>query len=96
MPVTAEDTMLSREVSVRNKRGLHLRFAGQITQIAAQFDAMVRLQKGEQSADARSTLSMLTLQAGNGSKLLLQAEGAQASEALQAVADFIENYGGSP
>jgi len=88
--------MLSREVSVLNKRGLHLRFAGQITRIAAQFDALVKLYKGEQSADAHSTLSMLTLEAGSGSKLLLQAEGEQAGEALQAITNFIETYTGSP
>jgi len=85
---------ISREVIILDKRGLHLRFAGQIARIARNFPAMVKLYKNKQGADARSALAMLTLEATCGSRLLLQGEGEQAPDAVQAIGDFIENYTG--
>ncbi len=71
-----------------------MRFAGQITRIAMGFPAMVKLCKNHQSADARSALALLTLEATCGSKLIIQGEGDQAPAAVDAIADFIETYSG--
>jgi len=85
---------ITREVTVLNKRGLHLRFAGQIALLAMRFQAVVKLRKSNQSADARSALSMLTLEASCGSKLIIQAEGEEASAAVAEIGDFIETQTG--
>ncbi len=83
---------ISKEITIRNKRGLHLRFAGQIAQIAMGFSAVVRLCKQHRCADARSALSLLTLEATCGSRLTIQGEGDQAPAAVEAIGDFIESY----
>lgn len=83
---------ITREVTVFNKRGLHFRFVGQIAQLAMRFQAVVKLRKSNQSADARSALSMLTLEATCGSKLIIQAKGQEASAAVAEIGDFIETH----
>lgn len=86
---------ISREVTILNKRGLHLRFAGQIARIAMGFPAaVVKLCKQHQSANARSALALLTLEATCGSKLMIHGEGDQAPDAVEAIGNFIESYSG--
>jgi len=85
---------ITREVTILNKRGLHLRFAGQIARIAMGFPSVVKLCKNHQSADARSALALLTLEATCGSKLLIHGEGEQAPAAVEAIGDFIETHSG--
>jgi phosphocarrier protein HPr len=91
---SCDSDKISREVTILDKRGLHLRFAGQIARIAMRFPAMVRLCKDQQSVDARSALSLLTLEATCGSRLLIHGEGEQASDAVREIGDFIDNYPG--
>ena len=69
-----------------------MRFAGQIARIAMGFPAVVKLRKNNHSADARSALSLLTLEATCGSRLTIQGEGDQAPAAVEAIGDFIESY----
>jgi len=85
---------VSKEITIRNKRGLHLRFAGQVAQIAMGFPAVVRLCKQHRCVDARSALSLLTLEATCGCRLTIQGEGDQAPEAVEAISNFIETYSG--
>jgi len=78
-----------RTVEIINKRGLHARASAKFVKLAADFDAEVTVTRDGQSVDARSIMGLMMLGAGPGSFLELTAEGAQAEEALDALAELI-------
>ena len=80
----------TRTATVHNGRGLHLRPAGLLAQLAAQYRAEVTLSKDGLTVDARSMLDMLTLVATQGSQIVIAAHGEDAEAAVAAIAEFIE------
>lgn len=81
---------LTREVTIRNRRGLHARAAARFVTMAERFGANVEVIKDEQSVSARSIMGLMMLGAGTGSVLELRAEGWDASEALAALVALVE------
>ena len=79
----------SRTVEIVNKRGLHARASAKFVKLAADFDAEVTVTRDGQSVDARSIMGLMMLGAGIGSMLELSAEGPQAAESLDALAELI-------
>ena len=82
--------VLSRDVLVRNKRGLHARAAAKFVSIAERFAAAVDVAWDGQSVSARSIMGLMLLGAAKGSLLHMQAEGWDAREALDALAELVE------
>lgn len=68
--------------------GLHLRAAARLARAASAFDAEVRVRCDGREAGARSILDLLTLAAAYGCHLELDARGADAEAAAQALADL--------
>jgi len=84
------EAVISRTVTVMNRRGLHARAAAKLVTTAERFSANVDVIRDGQSVSARSIMGLMMLGAGMGSTLELRAEGWDAKEALGAVADLIE------
>lgn len=80
-----------RLVCVMNEQGLHARPAAKLAQTALRFTSDVSITMGTQTVDAKSILDILTLAAGNGANLELRAQGDDAREALDALADLFKN-----
>jgi phosphotransferase system HPr (HPr) family protein len=74
-----------RVLRVSNSLGLHARAAAKISQTVAQYQCSVRLLKDQVEADAASVLSILGLDAPQGSTILAQAQGPQAGPVLDAL-----------
>ncbi len=84
---------LERKVPLLHKTGLHLRAAGCLAEAAGKFSSDVRLTVGGRTVNAKSVLEILTLGAGPGVELHLQAEGEDAEPALCALETLIrENF----
>ena len=79
----------SRTVEICNKRGLHARASAKFVKTAAGFDAEVRVTKDGQTVDARSIMGLMMLAAGPGSEIAIEAEGAEAEQALQALCALV-------
>ena len=75
----------TRNVTVLNPEGLHLRPAGMFAELAAQFEAKIEVIKDGNRFDGKSALSLLTLTAVQGTELCIEATGADASEAIEAL-----------
>ena len=84
------ETRTSRLVTVRNAQGLHARPADMLVRCASQFEVSITIIKDGERFDARSILSLMTLGAEQGTQLLLQAEGADAEMACNALAELFE------
>ena len=91
---SGDQPVLSRIVTITNKRGLHARAAARFVTLAEQFGASVDVLKDGQSVPARSIMGLMMLGAGKGSEIELRAEGWDAKEALDALAALVEaNFG---
>jgi phosphocarrier protein len=82
--------VITREVGIINRRGLHARAAAKLVTLAEKFSASVDVAKDGQSVSARSIMGLMMLGAGPGSTVRLSAEGFDAKEALDAIAALIE------
>jgi phosphocarrier protein HPr len=83
-------TVLTRTVTITNKRGLHARAAAKFVTTAERFGASIDVLRDEQSVSARSIMGLMMLGAGPGATLELRAEGWDAKEALDALAALVE------
>lgn len=82
--------VLTRTLTIRNRRGLHARAAAKFVALAERFGAVVDVVKDGQSVPARSIMGLMMLGAGLGASIELRAEGWDAKEALEALTDLIE------
>jgi phosphocarrier protein len=80
---------VTRKVPLLHKTGLHVRPAGRIMELAAKYQAAVQLLYEGRSANAKSILEMLSLAVPPGAELVLEAEGSDAQEAVNAIETLI-------
>lgn len=78
-----------QSVVIVNPQGFHLRPAHAFVQLASQFASQIRLTKDAETIDGKSILSILTLGAGQGTTLRLEAEGDDAERAVEALAELV-------
>jgi len=81
---------VSRQVELTNGLGLHLRAASRVVQLAQQFQSEIRFLCEGRPANGKSILDLLTLAAQSGSRLEIEASGADAREAIAALQELIE------
>ncbi|MGA2031359.1 MAG: HPr family phosphocarrier protein [Thermoguttaceae bacterium] len=82
-----------RTVVVTNRLGIHARPAVLIVTLARQFNAAITLIKDNMRVEATEVLQVLSLGAGQGQQLELEASGADAPQALDAMEQlFIHKF----
>jgi phosphocarrier protein HPr len=81
---------MDRQVTIQNKLGLHARPAMQFVDIANQYQAGIKVCKGDQSVDGKSIMQMMMLAATAGTVLKIVAEGNDAPQALDALEGLIK------
>ena len=87
---TAQDSA-ERVVVLKNKYGLHARPATLIAQTAKPFNCEISLAKEGTRVDAKSIFDLLTLNAPYGTRLVLEAPGNSAAEAVAQLAALFES-----
>ena len=80
---------IRRIVTIRNKRGLHARAAARFVKLAAEFEADIRVTKNGSIVSGRSIMGLMMLAAGIGSTIEIRATGADAEQAITAMADLV-------
>jgi phosphocarrier protein len=81
--------MISREFTISNKLGLHARPSAQITQTATRFRSEVHIAKGARRVNAKSIMGVMMLAAGQGSVVVVDADGPDEAEAVEALGALI-------
>lgn len=84
------DQPVTREVQIANKLGLHARPAMQFVELANRFKATVTVSKEAQAVDGKSIMQVMLLAASCGTNLLLSADGPDAADAIDALAELVE------
>lgn len=80
-----------REVEVLNANGIHVRPSSQIVEATRAFQSSIALENGELTADARSVIGLLQLQAMQGARLKIRATGEDAEQAVEALVELFNN-----
>jgi phosphotransferase system HPr (HPr) family protein len=78
-----------RRTEVGQAHGLHLRPAARFVEVAKRYAAEVRVHCNGSEADGKSVVDLMSLAAGFGMALELEARGPDAEEAVIALADLI-------
>ena len=73
---------LTREFTLLNKYGMHVRPAGLFARIASRHDADVQVEKDGNVVSGKSIMALMTLEATCGTVLRVTASGPQAAEVL--------------
>jgi phosphocarrier protein HPr len=82
--------MLTRDVEIKNKKGLHARAASKLVQLAAKYKSRVLLARDGQQSDGKSILGVLVLAAHQGSLLTIITDGEDETEAMDVLVDLID------
>src|SRR5581483_6705787 len=100
-PATATDAVLAAdqgthspaefELAVTLPANLHARPAGKLAQTAARFSSAVRLDYAGRSVNPTGVLAVMSLGATAGTTVTLRAQGTDAEQAVQALADVLAN-----
>ena len=86
--------MITKEIPVVNKLGLHARASAKLTQLASTFKSSLFIAKGGRRVNAKSIMGVMMLAAGKGSTVVLEAEGEDESGAVDALAKlFADRFG---
>ena len=85
------DVAVTRELEIVNRKGLHARATAKFVHCVEQFDAEVTVSRCGETVGGQSIMGILTLGAGIGSSIVVSAKGAQANEAIEAIASLVAN-----
>ena len=83
--------MVSQKVTIKNPTGLHLRPAGILCKEAMQFQSLITFQYRNNTANAKSVLSVLGACIKSGDEIEFTCEGEDEVEALKAMVDAVES-----
>src|SRR5262245_55338156 len=81
----------SPAILIPNPAGLHARPAAVLANAAKKFSADIRLQRGEQSANAKSVVAIMGMEVGHGDRVVLTAQGIDAQDAIRVLAPMIDS-----
>jgi len=81
--------MLQQEAEIINKLGLHARASAKLTQVAGSFASAVWLSRNGRRVNAKSIMGVMMLAAAKGSIILVETDGPDETEAMQALQKLI-------
>ncbi len=83
--------MKRAEVTIANRLGLHARPSAALTQLATRFSSDVFLSKGSRRVNGKSIMGVMMLAAARGTVIVVETDGADEDEALEAIVRLIES-----
>ena len=81
--------MIEREATIVNRDGLHARPAAKIVRLASNFNSEVELAKDGVGVNGKSIMGVMMLAAECGSSIIIRADGPDAAEAVEALAQLV-------
>ena len=83
--------MLQATTTISNKLGLHARASAKLTKLAGSFPCEVWISKGERRVNAKSIMGVMMLAAGMGTEIVIETDGPQEQEAMDALLGLLAN-----
>jgi phosphocarrier protein len=83
--------MITKDIEIINKLGLHARASAKLTQLASKFQCEVFMTRNKRRVNAKSIMGVMMLAAGKGTTVLLEAEGADEADCMAALEQLIQD-----
>lgn len=83
--------MITENITIINKLGLHARAAAKLVSTSSQFTSRILIFKDTRQADAKSIMAVMMLAAAKGSELRFEIDGDDENAALEAIQTLINN-----
>jgi len=84
-------SVVSRKIEILNQRGLHARAAAKFVKVAGTFEAKIGVCHGGAEVCGTSIMGLMMLAAGEGTVISIRAVGADAEDAVEALAALVRN-----
>ena len=81
--------MVERSVQIVNKNGLHARPAAEVVKASAKFKSEITIVRDELEVNGKSIMGVMMLAAEFGATLTIRANGPDAQQAVDAIAELI-------
>ena len=88
----AREKKVEKDISIVNRLGLHARPAAMFVRIASRYRCDVWVAKEGEEVNGKSIMGLMMLAAGQGSKLHIRCEGADAEKAIGELEDLIKAH----
>jgi phosphocarrier protein HPr len=86
--------MITQEIEIINKLGLHARASTKLTQTASKFNSEVWISRNGRRVNAKSIMGVMMLAAAKGSMITLEATGEDEVAAINTITALINDYFG--
>jgi len=86
---SADGAVVSRELEICNKKGLHARASAKFVQTVEKFDADVKVKRGHEVVGGTSIMGLMMLAAGPGTTITVEATGREAAQVIDALAALV-------
>lgn len=83
--------MIEKEVTVKNRAGLHTRPAASLVKLSAKFKSDIFLDRDGFAINGKSIIGVMTLAAEQGCKLILRVDGEDEVQAYEEISNFFED-----
>lgn len=81
---------IEKELTIRNKMGMHARPAAQFVKRASKYQCDVWVEKDDEPVNGKSIMGLMMLAAGIGSTVEVICSGRQAADAMAAISTLVE------
>lgn len=83
--------MITCDVSIRNRLGLHARAAAKFVHLATKFRSHIRVARDNRVIDGKSIMGILLLAAPRGASITISADGPDEHHAIAELCKLVEN-----
>ncbi len=84
--------MQRREVEILNKQGLNARASAKLAHVASTYLCDVSVARSGRRVNGKSLMGVMMLAAGQGSRVVIETDGPDEVEALNAIVELIAGY----
>jgi phosphocarrier protein len=86
--------MISKQLEIINKLGLHARASTKLTQTASKFSSDIWIERNGRRVNAKSIMGVMMLAAAKGALITIEANGADEVAAIDALTSLVHDYFG--
>ena len=83
--------MISRNITIINKLGLHARAASKLVNKAGQFESDIFIDKQGNRVNAKSIMGVMMLAASKGTEVVLEVDGNDEDLCMEALVELVNN-----
>ncbi len=83
--------MIQTTITISNKLGLHARASAKLTKLAGSFPCEVWMARGERRINAKSIMGVMMLAAGIGTDVVIETDGTDEQQAMDALVALIND-----